>query len=91
MAENRAQMGQYAAETRNTRTVKQFKPDFSNSLTFTIILSAAAKSAKIKLSNNFNHADFVQKCTKKLVFNAKLSEFTVLLINVILVYLLEQM
>ena len=48
MDENRAQIGQHAAENGNTRAVKWFKPDFSNSLTFPIILSAAAKSAKIK-------------------------------------------
>ena len=52
MDENRAQIGQYAAENGNTRAVKRFKPDFSNSLTFTTIVSAVAKSAKIKLSNN---------------------------------------
>ena len=52
MDENRAQIGQYAAENGNTRAVKRFKADFLNSLTFTIILSAAAKSAKILSSNN---------------------------------------
>ena len=46
------QIGQYVAENGNTRAAKQFKLDFFNSLNFTIILSAAAKSAKIKLSNN---------------------------------------
>ena len=46
MDKDRAQIGQHAAENGNTRAVKWFKSDFSNSSTFPIILSAAAKKRK---------------------------------------------
>ena len=46
---------QYAAENGNTRAVKWFKLVFSNSLMFTFILSAAAKSAKKLNCQIINH------------------------------------